>query len=114
MMKSPLSLTKLAVAVLRYVSNGVAGKHLKRCAKKKKGKIRATKDICDKGRSMLNVESGGRARAAGVEKDSIICLRHRNEVDKFDNRCTFLHVTPKQLIRIHFSTYRNDFHFIKR
>ena len=36
MMKSPLSLTKLAVAVLRYVSNGVAGKHLKRCAKKKK------------------------------------------------------------------------------
>ena len=82
--------------------------------KKKKGKIRATKDICDKGRSMLNVESGGRARAAGVEKDSIICLRHRNEVDKFDNRCTFLHVTPKQLIRIHFSTYRNDFHFIKR
>lgn len=63
MMKSPLSLTKLAVAVLRYVSNGVAGKHLKRCAKKKKkkGKIRATKDICDKGRSMLNVEGGGRA-----------------------------------------------------
>ena len=36
MMKSPLSLTKLAVAVLRYVSNGVAGKHLKPCAKKKK------------------------------------------------------------------------------
>ena len=62
MMKSPLSLTKLAVAVLRYVSNGVAGKHLKRCAKKKKkGKIRATKDICDKGRSMLNVEGSGRA-----------------------------------------------------
>ena len=63
MMKSPLSLTKLAIAVLRYVSNGVAGKHLKGCAKqkKKKGKIRATKDICDKGRSMLNVESGGRA-----------------------------------------------------
>ena len=64
MMKSPLSLTNLAVAVLRYVSNGVAGKHLKRCAKKKKkkkGKIRATKDICDKGRSMLNVEGGGRA-----------------------------------------------------
>ena len=62
MMKSPLSLTKLAIAVLRYVSNGVAGKHLKRCAKKKKkGKIRATKDICDKGRSMLIVEGGGRA-----------------------------------------------------
>ena len=36
MMKSPLSLTKLAVAVLRYVSNGVAGKHLKRYEKKKK------------------------------------------------------------------------------
>ena len=62
MMKSPLSLTKLAVAVLRYVSNGVAGKHLKGCAKKKKkGKIRATKDISDRGRSMLNVEGGGRA-----------------------------------------------------
>lgn len=53
---------------------------------------------------MLNVESGGRARAAGVEKGPIICLRHRNEVDKFDNLCTLLHVTPKQLIRIHFST----------
>ena len=38
MMKSPLSLTKLAIAVLRYVSNGVAGKHLKGCAKKKKKK----------------------------------------------------------------------------
>ena len=65
------------------------------CKKKKTGKIRATKDICDKGRSMLNVEGGGWAWAAGVEKGPIICLRHRNEVDKFDNRCTFLHVTPQ-------------------
>ena len=100
MMKSPISLIVLALAVLCYVSNGVAGKHLKWCAKKR-GRTRATKDICDKGRSMFNVESGGRAWAAGVEKGPIICLRHREEVDKFDNRCTFLHVTPKQLTRLH-------------
>ena len=34
-MKSPISLIVLALAVLCCVGNGVAGKHLKRCTKKK-------------------------------------------------------------------------------
>lgn len=55
MLKPPVSLTLLAVAVLCYVSGGVAGKYREKCAKS--GKTRASKDVWDNGSSMFNVRS---------------------------------------------------------
>lgn len=43
---------------------------------------------------MFNADSR-LARASGVEKDSVICLRHRNEANKVDNRWSFPLVTPE-------------------
>ena len=54
-MKSSVTLAVLAVLILCCVHGGVAGKHQGKCVKK--GRTRATQDICDDHRSVLMADS---------------------------------------------------------
>ena len=73
-MKSSVTLAVLAVLILCCVHDGVAGKHQGKCVKK--GRTRATQDICDDHRSVLMADSTlygkGRRRFRHF-------LYHRNE-----------------------------------
>ncbi|XP_048587426.1 uncharacterized protein LOC116616677 [Nematostella vectensis] len=68
----------------------------------KSGKTRSTEDKCS-GMPCYHADSR-LARAAGIREGSLLCLAHRNEATKEDNRCSFPLSSPSQT---HISSLRD-------
>ncbi|RUA05045.1 MAG: hypothetical protein DSY43_05465 [Gammaproteobacteria bacterium] len=58
----------------------------KKCEKRQK--TRAAQSNCDNNNPLFKADRRT-ARVAGIEEGSMLCLKHKNEAKKTDNRCSF-------------------------